>query len=344
MSSSTHADELRLRPGPTNSLVDVPGIKVGHHTHESVRRGVTVILTEGGATAGVSVRGSNPGTFNTDALNPTATGAVVHGITLTGGSLFGLGATTGVTEWLYDKGIGFRYRNALIPVMSGAVIFDLTFADPSVHPTPEWGRMAADAASAEPFARGNIGVGAGATAGKGPGCVPTKGGLGTASLQLPGGILVAAIVVINALGGLVHPITGELYARGGGFDVPLLYHQPDREPDVEASPSNTTLGVVATNARLTGAQATKVADLVNDGLARAIRPMHATLDGDSVFALSVHEGAIDLPGTTENNLTDLIGHAAADAMVLAVLDAAEQTEGVGEWPSVAEAQARIRRV
>jgi len=334
---------IRLLPGPTNSLVDVPGIKVGHFTHETVRRGVTAILCEGGATAGVSVRGSNPGTFNTDALNPTAAGGTVHAIGLTGGSLFGLGASAGITEWLFHQGVGHRYRDALIPVVSGAVIFDLAFADPTIYPTADWGRKAAEAASTEPFARGNIGVGAGATAGKGPGCVRTKGGLGTASLLLPDGIVVGAIVVINALGGMVHPATGELYATSGGFDIPLLYRQPDVEPDADAagSPTNTTLAVVATNASLSKPQVAKVADLVHDGLARAIRPVHAMLDGDSVFALSTLGNAVEPAGTTGFDLTDMVGHAAADAIVLAVLDAAATTAAVEDWPSAQEASAQI---
>jgi L-aminopeptidase/D-esterase-like protein len=332
----------QLQPGPSNSLVDVPGFKVGHFTNEAVGRGVTAILCEGGATAGVSVRGSNPGTFNTDALSPTAAGGVVHAIGLTGGSLFGLGASAGITEWLYHQGIGYRYRGAIIPVVSGAVILDLVFADPTVYPTAEWGRKAAEAASTAPFARGNVGVGAGATAGKGPGCVRTKGGLGTASLLLPDGIVVGALVVINAMGGMVHPVTGELYATMGGFDIPLLYQQPDPVPDPARSLTNTTLAVVATNARLEKPQVTKIADLVHDGLARAIRPLHAMLDGDSVFALAAEENSITPRGTTDINLTDMVGHAASDAIVLAVLDAAASTTGVGDWPSVEEAATRLK--
>lgn len=344
MTTETPTSDLRLQPGPTDSLVDVPGIEVGHFTHDTVHRGVTAILCKEGATAGVSVRGSNPGTINTDALAPTMVGGVVHGIGLTGGSLYGLSATTGITEWLSRQGIGLRLRDALVPVVAGAVIFDLYFTDSTVHPTPEWGMQAAANASRQPFSRGNIGAGTGGTAGKGPGCVRTKGGLGTASLLLPGGIVVGAIVVINALGGLIHPLTGELYASHGGFDVPWLYQQRDPEPDPAESLTNTTLGVVATNARLTGPQITKVADLAHDGLARAIRPSHAMLDGDTIFALSTDEGAVTPSDTTDFNLTDMVGHAGADAMVLAVLDAARETAGIGEWPSVADAQRALREM
>jgi L-aminopeptidase/D-esterase-like protein len=333
---------LRLQSGATNSMIDVPGIKVGHFTHGAVHRGVTAILCEGGATAGVSVRGSNPGTFNTDALDPTTSGGIVHAIGLTGGSLFGLGAIAGITEWLFHQQVGHRYRGAIIPVVAGAVIFDLAFTDPTVYPTAEWGRRAAANATTSPFARGNVGAGTGGTAGKGPDCVRTKGGLGTASLLLPDGIVVGAMVVINALGGLVHPLTGELYASSGGFDVPLLYQQRDLEPDVVRSLTNTTLGVIATNAQLSKPQVTKVAELAHDGLARAIRPIHAMLDGDAIFAIATEENAILPADTTGANLTDMVGHAGADAMVLAVLDAARETTGVGDWPSVTDAQALIR--
>lgn len=333
---------IRLEPGPLNALTDVPGIKVGHFTHDQVHRGVTAILCEGGANAGVSVRGSNPGTIHTDALGPTTIGGLVHGIGLSGGSLFGLGAIAGIAEWLIERRIGLVQRGAIIPIVPGAVIYDLDFTDPFLHPTADWGKRAADAATTGAFARGNVGAGTGGTAGKGPGCVRTKGGLGTASLRLPGGIVVGAIVVVNALGGMVHPVTGELYATGGRFDIPLLYHKTDDEPASATPLTNTTLGVVATNAALEKPQLVKVADLAHDGLARAIRPMHAMRDGDTVFALSTYADPVHLPDTTGPNMTDLIGHAAADAMVLAVLDAASQAAALGGWPSVAEAQAAVR--
>ena len=342
MSTANRSTVVRLEPGPINALTDVPGISVGHFTHDLVYRGVTAILCEGSATAGVSVRGSNPGTIHTDALGPTTIGGMVHGIGLSGGSLFGLGAIAGIAEWLLQQGIGLRQRGALIPIVPGAVIYDLDLSDPFLHPTSDWGRQAAEAAKPGPFARGNVGAGTGGTAGKGPGGVRTKGGLGTASLLLPGGIVVGALVVINALGSLVHPATGELYATSGGFDIPLLYHQVDDEAAQVTPLTNTTLGVVATNAQMDKPQLVKVADLVHDGLARAIRPLHAMRDGDTVFALSTHSASVTLPDTSGPNLTDLIGHAAADAMVRAVLDAVEQTPGLGEWPSVGDGQAAIR--
>lgn len=333
---------IRLEPGVFDAITDVPGVAVGHYTDETVYRGVTAILTTGGAIAGVSVRGSNPGTIHTDALGPTTIGGYVHGIGLSGGSLFGLGAIAGIAEWLLHQGIGLQLKSALIPIVPGAVIYDMDLSDPMVHPRAEWGHKAAAAATNGAFERGNVGAGRGGTAGKGPGGVRTKGGLGTASLRLPGGIVVGALVVINALGSLVHPATGELYATGGRFDIPLLYQPRDDNPVHTAPLANTTLGVVATNAALDNPALVKIADLAHDGLARAIRPMHAMRDGDTVFALATHTDPKTLPNTTGPNLTDMVGAAAADAMVRAVLDAAARTAGVGDWPSVAEAQQAIR--
>src|SRR5215213_6708557 len=333
---------IRLQSGAFNALTDVPGIEVGHFTHDRVQRGVTAILCAGGATAGVSVRGANPGTFNTDALAATTVGTVVHAIGLTGGSVFGLGAIAGITEWLLRHEIGLRRRGALLPIVSGAVVYDLDLSDPFLHPTAAWGHQAAEAAKPEPFARGNVGAGTGGTAGKGPGCVRTKGGLGTASLQLPNGIVVGALVVVNSLGGIVHPMSGRLYASDGGFDVPLVYHRRDEEPDHVASLRNTTLGVVATNAQLTKQQLIKIADLAHDGLARAIRPIHTMLDGDTIFALSPHANAVSVSDTTGANMTDLVGAAAADAMVLATIDAARETKSVAGWPSVEDAMSILK--
>ena len=341
--STTESESgLRLASGVLNALTDVPGIEVGHYTHDRVQRGVTAILCKEGATAGVSVRGANPGTFNTDALAATTIGTVIHGIGLTGGSVFGLGAIAGITEWLLRNEIGLRQRGTLLPIVSGAVIYDLDLSDPFLHPTAEWGHHAAQAANSGPFPRGNVGSGTGGTAGKGPGCIRTKGGLGTASLQLPNGLVVGALVVINSLGGLIHPLTGRLYASEGGFDVPLLYHRRDEEPDHVASLRNTTLGVIATNAELNKTQLIKIADLAHDGLARAIRPMHTMRDGDTIFALAPHANAVSVPNTTGANLTDLIGAAAADAMVLATIDAAQETKAVPGWPSVEDAMNVLR--
>jgi L-aminopeptidase/D-esterase-like protein/transcriptional regulator with XRE-family HTH domain len=342
MPETTDPATLLLRRGPNDSIVDVPGIRVGHYTHPDVARGTTAVLCERGATAGVSVRGANPGTLHTDALSAGSPWGDVHAIGLTGGSLFGLQAISGITEALARKGIGIQAGVAKLPLVAGAVIYDLIYADPNVRPTVDWGIAAVEAASNAPFARGSVGAGTGGTAGKGPGCVRTKGGLGTASLQLPGGIVVGAIVVVNSMGGLVHPITGERYASQGGFDTALLYQPLDWVEEARPDLTNTTIGVIATNAQLDKYQLIKVADLAHNGFARAIRPMHTTLDGDTIFALSTWDAPVTLPRTTGANLTDMIGSAAADAMLLAIMDAADQAAGVPNWPSADEAGAAIK--
>lgn len=341
MTASDHTQPTILLPGPLDAITDVPGILVGHYTDERVHRGTTALLFPDGAIAGVEVRGSNPGTFNTDALAATTISGLIHAIGLSGGSLFGLGAIAGITEWLLEQRIGLRRREALIPIVSGAVIYDLDLSDPFIHPTAEWGWRAAAAARAGAFARGNQGAGTGGTAGKGPGCIRTKGGVGTASFRLPGDAVVGALVVVNALGGLLHPLTGELYATHGGFEQSLLYQQKDEIPAVVESIANTTLAVVATNVGLSKPQLVKMAQLAHDGLARAIRPVHAMFDGDTVFAVST--GDAGLEGCTDANLTDTVGHAASDALVRAIIDSAGATASIGDWPSIAEAASRLRQ-
>lgn len=328
-------------PGPTDTLVDVPGVLVGHYSHPDTLRGATAVLSPEGALAAVSVRGSNPGTLETDALTPTAIDVYVHGVSLCGGSIFGLSAARGVTDWLREHDIGLQRSGIRLPIVPAAVIYDLDASDPTILPTDEWGYSAAAAASTTGFARGNVGAGRGGTAGKGPGCVRVKGGLGTASLILPEGIVVGALAVVNALGSPIDPITGRLYARDGGFDQPRAFRYPHNWTATTPE-ANTTLGVLATNCRLDKAQLAKVADLAHDGFARAIRPMHTMRDGDTVFALSVgRDGRVvpDLDYAFE--VTDLIGAAAADAMVRAVLDAVMQAEGIPGFPACREVLAGI---
>lgn len=336
MATFDQITEWRLGPGPTNSLVDVDGVLVGHYSHPDVYRGATAVLTPGGALASVSVRGSNPGTIDTDALLPLAIDVYVHGVSLCGGSLFGLSAARGLTNWCQANGIGLRRRGIWLPVIPGAVIYDLNATDPRVLPTAEWGYMAASAATRESFARGNVGAGRGGTAGKGEGCVRVKGGLGTASLELPEGIIVGALAVVNSLGGPIDPETHRLYARDGRHDRPRLF-LPQRDWANQPEPEgNTTLGVIATNCDLSKTQLAKVADLAHNGFARAIRPMHTMLDGDAIFALSVGGDARVQPDLEDFVVTDIIGAAAADAMVLAVLDAFMQSDGIDGFPACRE--------
>jgi L-aminopeptidase/D-esterase-like protein len=334
--NASFSDGLVLPFGTLNAITDVPGVLVGHYSHPDVYRGTTAVMTPDASVAGVSVRGANPGTLGTDALAPTALVTRVHAIGLSGGTLFGLAAITGITSWLFDQGLGVRSRGALIPIVAGAVIYDLEIADPALHPTPDWGRAAAQAAVGGAFSRGSVGAGRGGTAGKGPGCVRTKGGLGTSSLLLPDGVVVGALAVVNSLGGVINPLNGRLYAEHGGFATPQWYGGPEPAGGETTSPLEaTTLGVIATNAALTKTELTKIADLAHDGLARAIRPAHAMHDGDTIFALSVggQDRVVPSIDAERSVFVDAVGAAGADAMVLAILDAVLQAEGIPGFPA-----------
>lgn len=330
-----------LDHGLMNSLVDIPGVLVGHYSHPDVLRGSTAVLFPEGALASVSVRGSNPVTLVTDGLAATTVDMYINGISLSGGSLFGLSPAVGITEWCQEHGIGLRRFGVYLPVIPGAVIYDFRVADPRVHPTPKWGYLAAEAARGEAFQRGNVGAGRGGTAGKGKGTVPVKGGLGTSSLVLPDGIVVAALAVVNSLGSPIDPITGQLYAREGGFDHPYYFESSLAQTE-DVREGNTTLGIIATNCMLTKTQLAKIADLAHDGFARVFRPMHTMLDGDTIFSVSVGGENRISPDLVDFQVTDLIGALAADAMVLALIDALMQAESIPGFPACRKVLAGFR--
>ena len=281
---------------PAGSLTNVPGIAVGHHhrTGRGWRTGTTVVLCTGGATAGVDVRGGGPGTRETDLLRPENTIQHVHAICLTGGSAYGLAAADGVMGHLESIGAGFPVGatvGAIVPIVPGAVIFDLGrgggFGN---RPTAEFGRLAAAAARSRPERNGAVGAGTGAVAGG------LQGGVGSASTTLASGVVVAALAVVNAAGSLIDPTTGLPWeSQGHRLRRPSASERravtalwPPAPP---AQTLNTTIGVVATSALLSKAECTRVAGVSHDGMARAIRPVHSMFDGDTVFALStgVHE-------------------------------------------------------
>ncbi|MBI2972418.1 MAG: P1 family peptidase [Armatimonadetes bacterium] len=318
-----------------NAITDVPSIKVGQVAHTSGMTGVTVILVEQGAICAADVRGSNPGTLHTDAMDPLMANRSVQAVCFAGGSLWGLAAAFGVMRYLEERGLGVETRAARIPVVPAAVVYDLTVGDPKARPSPEEGYRAARTACPGPVRQGNVGAGTGATTGKGTRGIPLKAGVGTASVALPGGVVVGALAVVNSVGDVVHPSTGELYATHGGFDsVPPL---PELGTGLGGSPSlegeNTTLGVVATNARLDKTQLRKVAQVAHNALARAIRPIHTTRDGDTIFALAVQEGAAKAPGIWWGEAVDIVATAAEDALLRAVVAALLHAESVPGFPS-----------
>ena len=296
-----------------HTLTAINGIKVGHATNATARTGCTVVLCEEGATAGVDVRGSAPGTRETEAIRPGRLVQKVHAVLLTGGSAFGLDAVGGVVQYLDERNVGFPTGYARVPIVPAAVIFDLGVGDARVRPDRQMGYDACLNASDEPVPRGTIGAGTGATVGKAPNVEASPGGAGSACWQLTDGLLVGAIVVVNALGNVVHPKTGEIVAgaRENGAFVDIT----ERLLGTELfAGTNTTIGVIATNASLSPAEATKVAEMGHDGLARAIRPAHTMFDGDTLFALSIGMHTSDV-----NTVGILAAEVVGEAIVNAVM-------------------------
>lgn len=316
-------------PKLNHTLTDIPGLKVGHWTDRDAATGCTVILCPDGAVAGVDVRGAAPGTREIALLDPTCTVERVHGVLLSGGSAFGLAAADGVMAWLEEQGIGFDTGVARVPIVPAAILFDLAIGRADVRPNATAGYAACRDASDGPVAQGNVGAGTGATVGKMLGFgQATKAGLGSASKRIGKGIVVAALVAVNAVGDVVDPESGRIIAGArrpviGGFaDSMALAESTLGQTIQELANRNTTLAVVATNAALTKAGCTRVATMAHDGLARVIRPVHTSYDGDTVFALSLGDKRAD-PG--------LVGAVAADVLAQAVLNgvwAAEKLAGL----------------
>ena len=295
------------------TLTAIDGIKVGHATDATAQTGCTVILCPAGATAGVDVRGAAPGTRETEALRPGRLVQKAYAVLLTGGSAFGLAAAGGVVQYLEEQNVGFPAGPVRVPIVPAAVIFDLGVGDAKVRPDREMGYQACLNATDEPVVMGTVGAGTGATVGKAPGVMPSPGGVGSACKHLASGLIVAAIVVVNALGNVVDPKTGEIVA--GGKEDDSFVEITERLLDASlVSGTNTTIGVVATNATLTPAEVNRVAEMAHDGMARAIRPSHTMFDGDTLFSLAT--GAYT--GSRVNTVGILAAEVVAEAIVNAV--------------------------
>jgi len=311
--------------GKKNSLTDVEGLLVGHFTDTEAACGVTVVICTEGATVGVDVRGSAPGTRETDLLAPLNLVEKVQAIVLTGGSVYGLSAADGVVRWLSKKGWGFPLEAGNVaPIVPAAALFDLGRGADYIPPIgQEWGVHACESASIGEVPIGSVGAGTGALSGG------IKGGLGTASEVLDSGLTVAAMVAVNSLGSVIDQATGkpweirlevnEEYGQQGKRSVRML-----APPKAEAG-RNTTIGIVATDAIMTKAQAQKVAQMAHDGMARAIRPSHTMFDGDTIFCMATNKKELpDTPGffvaPKAMALTE-VGRAAADCMTRAIIRA-----------------------
>ena len=321
------------------SITAVPGVRVGHYTDTGNATGCTVILFEDGAVGGVDVRGAAPGTRETDLLRPGNLVKRVHAIVLSGGSAYGLDAASGVMRYLEELGIGLQIGPAIVPIVPAAIMFDLGLVTHSVRPGQEEGYQACKDASSDEVTEGSIGAGTGATVGKVLGMDrAVKGGLGSACLDLGDGLLVGAIVAVNAVGSVVDPESGRVLAGprrkdGKGFlDTVALMTQPGFEAAHTQVPVNTTIGVVATNAALTKEEANRLAMMAQDGIAMAVRPSHTMADGDVVFAAAT--GTVE--ASADRGASRRLGAAAALVMAQAITRAVTKATGLGGIPSASE--------
>jgi L-aminopeptidase/D-esterase-like protein len=315
-------------------LTDVGGLRVGHATDAAGLTGCTVILCDAPMTGGVDVRGSATGTREIELLRPTHLIQQVHGVLLSGGSAFGLDAAAGMVRYLEEHDCGYDVLIAKVPIVPAAILMDLGIGDPAARPDAEMGYQACANAGSDGFDRGNAGAGTGATVGKmlGIACA-MKAGLGTACVEMHGGIKVGAIVAVNALGDVRDPSTGRIIAGarnpdGSGF----LDTEKAFTGDLSAtilSFSNTVIGLVATNARLDKEETNKVAQMAGNGIARCITPAHTMFDGDVIFALSNAESGRAAP-------VSAVGSAAATAMQEAILDAVSRAESAGGIPAACD--------
>ena len=320
---------------PHNStLTRLQGVLVGHHSLGERPTGCTVVICPDGTVGGVEVRGAAPGTRETDLLAPHNTVPHVHAVLLSGGSAFGLDAASGVMKWLEQHGHGFPVGPVRVPIVPAAVIFDLGVGEPRIRPDLTSGWMACEAASSAPVSLGNVGAGSGATVGKvfGP-HLAMKGGIGSAALTV-GGVTVAALVVVNALGDVVNPKNGRILAgartTGSGLTLQDTVNSLVQGASTGAlsTGGNTTIGVLATDAVLSKSQAHRLAQMGHNGLAQTIRPVHTPWDGDTLFALAT--GKSGVPADMM-----LLSTLATEVTALAVLSAVASAESLrltsGEW-------------
>lgn len=305
-----------------NAITDVRGIEVGHAQDGDALTGCTVILCRQGAVAGVDVRGSAPGTRETDLLDPVNLVEKVHALVLTGGSAFGLDAASGVMRYLREQKIGYPMGSVRVPIVPAAVLYDLGLGRADVWPDAAMGYLAAASASSDAPGEGNVGAGTGASIGKMRGTkYAMKAGIGTASVDLHG-LIIGAIVAVNTVGDVVDPNSGiKLAGLRSGTSLEWMKNKKTRT----AVKSNTVIGAVATNAKLTKVQATKVAQMAQDGLAQAIRPAHTMFDGDTIFALATGKKEADV---------STVGAFAAEVVAQAIVRAVKLAEPAGGLPGL----------
>jgi L-aminopeptidase/D-esterase-like protein len=324
-----------------NAITDIPGLKVGHEHNDEALTGCTVVLCEEGAVGGVDQRGGAPGTRETDALHPMHLVHQVHAVVLAGGSAFGLDAATGVVRYLEEKHVGFDVGVARVPIVPAAILFDLGIGRADVRPDAAMGYRACLNASDHASEQGSVGAGCGATVGKILGMGQAmKSGIGTASMEIGSGVIVAALAAVNAFGDVIDPTTGRIIAGARSLQKgPLQIGKGDYFADTLqvmktlvgrpalgfSAREHTVIGVVATNARLDKEAANKVAQMAQDGLARTIRPAHTMMDGDTIFALATGERQADV---------NIVGAFAAEVFSQAILQAVRSAQPAAGLPSI----------
>jgi len=317
-----------------DTLTAVPGIRVGHYTDLDAITGCTVVRCPPLTVGAVDVRGGAPGTRETDLLQAHNLVEEVTAVLLSGGSAFGLAAADGVVRWHVERGLGYQSRSGVVvPIVPAAILFDLTIGDPHVRPDADAGYRACEAATAEPVTMGSVGAGTGARIAAIRGNErASKGGLGSAAIELPNGLVVAALMAVNAVGNVIDQdgriSAGLRSADGLGF-VSVLEVMVELMNDEPAPPANesTVIGVVATNGELDKAQTTKVAQMAHDGIARAVNPAHTMYDGDTIFALATGEVAAD---------PTVVGAYAAEVVAEAIRRAVLSATSLGGVLAVAE--------
>jgi L-aminopeptidase/D-esterase-like protein len=320
-----------------NSITDIRGISVGHYTDLKNATGCTVILPEKGAIGGVEVRGSAPGTRETDLLRPMNLVQEIHGILLSGGSAFGLNAAGGVQKYLEEREIGFKIGPTVVPIVPAAILFDLGLLNHKVRPTEIDAYQSCLNATKGSIKQGTVGAGTGATVGKILGFdQSTKGGIGTASIRMGSGISVGAIVAVNAFGDIIDPNDGQLIAGPRNIKTNKFENTNDyllkQSNILSLNPTNTTIGVIATDAKLNKEQVNRLATFAHNGLAQAVRPSHTMSDGDAFFSLATGESSV-----TPN--MNSLGVAVVKVVIESILNAIKCASGLGNIPSISEINA-----
>ncbi|MCW5877045.1 MAG: P1 family peptidase [Anaerolineales bacterium] len=323
-----------------DTLTLIDGLRVGHAQDNEAVTGCTVVLCEKGAVAGVDQRGGAPGTRETDALRPMHLVDKAHAVMLSGGSAFGLDAAGGAVRYLEEKKIGFNVGVAKVPIVPAAILFDLGIGSATRRPDAEMGYQACLNASRDPVAEGSLGAGTGATVGKILGAGQAmKGGIGSAAMDIGGGVQVAALIAVNPFGDVIDPDTGEIVAgarslRKGPLKIgqgrfadtmEIMKGQVGRSVFGAAQRGNTVIGVVATNARFDKTEANKMAAMAMNGLARSIRPANTMLDGDTLFALATGRRKADV---------NIVGAFAAEVVAQAVVRAVRAAHSLGGVPAL----------